>query len=238
MNGEGAGHEPGAAAAAPSSAEGAEGGGPAPAVGQPLSRPLVWIDLEMTGLDPERHVIVEAAVLITDGSLEVVLEGPELVLAASEADLAAMEPVVSEMHAASGLTEEVRAADCTVADAEAALLDFVCAHVPQPRQAPLAGNSVHADRAFLRAYMPALERHLHYRNVDVSTLKELCKRWRPEVLAGAPDKTSGHRALSDIRESVAELRYYRDMLFAEPAADAAHAGQALEATDATQGERP
>lgn len=178
-----------------------------------FDRPLVWVDLEMTGLDPDRDVIVEAAVIITDGSLDQAVEGPDLVISAPEDALAAMVDVVRDMHAKSGLTAAVRASELSMADAERLLLDFIAEHVPEPRLAPLAGNSVHADRAFLRRYMPEVEAHLHYRNVDVSTLKECCTRWRPDVLRGRPAKSGGHRALADIRESIEELRHYRDALF-------------------------
>lgn len=164
----------------------------------------------MTGLDPASEVILEIAVIITDGSLETAIEGPELVLACDEGHLAGMEPVVIEMHAVSGLTDDVRRSTLQVAEAESRVLEFVRAHIPEPRVAPLAGNSVHADRAFLAAYMPELEAYVHYRNVDVSTLKELARRWAPETLKAAPLKAGGHRALADIRESIEELRYYRE----------------------------
>ena len=175
--------------------------------------PLAWIDLEMTGLDPENEVIVEIAVIITDGSLEETIEGPELVLFAEESVLEQMAPVVREMHAISGLTEAIRHSSISVAEAEHTVLEFVRTHLPEPGQAPLAGNSVHADRAFLRKYMPELEAWFHYRNVDVSTIKELARRWYPEVLDNTPEKSGGHRALADIRESIEELKYYREAVF-------------------------
>ncbi|MBA2530246.1 MAG: oligoribonuclease [Euzebyales bacterium] len=178
-----------------------------------MEQPLVWLDLEMTGLDAEREHIVEIAVIVTDGELAEMREGPDLVVTASEDVLDAMDPIVVRMHADSGLTEEIRAATLTVTQAEAQVLEFVRRHVPEPRTAPLAGNSIHADRAFLRRHMPSLEAHLHYRNVDVSTLKELARRWYPQALAEAPVKGGGHRALADIRESIEELRYYRRTLF-------------------------
>ncbi len=178
-----------------------------------LERPLVWVDLEMTGLEPEINVIVEAAVVITDGALEQIIEGPDLVLGASDDELESMIEIVRSMHDKSGLTAAIRSSDVTVSDAERQILEFIAEHVPEPRTAPLAGNSVHADRAFLRRYMPQVESHLHYRNVDASTIKELCRRWRPDVLRSAPDKAGGHRALADIRESIDELRHYRDVLF-------------------------
>jgi oligoribonuclease len=178
-----------------------------------LSQPLVWLDLEMTGLDPRRHAIVEIAVIVTDGQLSRVEEGPDLVVHQPEAALQAMEEVVARMHAANGLTQAVRASDVSLAAAEQRTLEFVRRWVPQARTAPLAGNSVYADRAFLVTHMPALEAHLHYRNVDVSTLKELARRWRPDVLESMPKKAGDHRALADIRESIDELRHYRASLF-------------------------
>jgi oligoribonuclease len=177
--------------------------------------PLVWIDLEMTGLDPEVDAILEIAVIITDGSLDEIIEGPELVINAADSLLENMAPVVQEMHALSGLTEAVRQSQSTVAQGEQQALEFVKAHVPEPGHAPLAGNSVHADRAFLRKHMPDLEAWFHYRNVDVSTIKELARRWNPDVLEKAPEKGGGHRALADIRESINELRYYRETVFKE-----------------------
>jgi oligoribonuclease len=178
-----------------------------------IAQPLVWIDLEMTGLDPDTDVIVEIATIVTDGSLNRVEQGPDLVIAAPETALDGMADVVRRMHTTSGLLDEIRAADRDVATAERETLDFVRSLVPDPSSAPLAGNSVHADRMFLRRYMPTLEAHLHYRNVDVSTLKELMRRWRPQLLDEAPAKSDRHRALGDIAESIAELRYYRDALF-------------------------
>ncbi len=178
-----------------------------------LTQPLVWIDLEMTGLDPDVDVIVEIATIITDGSLEQVERGPDLVIAAPDSALDGMADVVRRMHTASGLLDEIRSVDRGVADAEAVTLEFVRAHVPDPALAPLAGNTVHADRMFLRRYMPTLEAYLHYRNVDVSTLKELARRWRPQLLDEAPDKQERHRALDDIVESIEELRFYRNALF-------------------------
>ena len=182
-----------------------------------LRNPLVWIDLEMTGLDPDRHVIVEAAVIITDGALETRLEGPDLVMTATSDELAEMDQVVTEMHTKSGLLPRIAESTLTVGEAEAQILDFVKQHVPDPRMAPLAGNSVHADRAFLEAYMPALVEHLYYRNVDVSSIKELAKRWYPEVEPF--EKETTHRALSDIQESIEELAYYRSAVFRAPDGD-------------------
>lgn len=178
-----------------------------------MEHPLVWVDLEMTGLDPATELIVEIAVVVTDGQLEEVVEGPDVVVHAPEDALERMVEVVRTMHRDSGLLDEVRTTDVTVAEAEEAVLAFVLQHVPRAGEAPLAGNSVHADRAFLARFMPRFERHLHYRNVDVSTVKELARRWRPDIVASAPAKAGGHRALADIRESIAELRHYRTTLF-------------------------
>ncbi|MCB0996088.1 MAG: oligoribonuclease [Acidimicrobiales bacterium] len=178
---------------------------------------LVWMDLEMTGLDPDRHCIVEIATLITDDDLEIVAEGPDLVIQASADELAAMDDVVRDMHTRSGLLPEIEASTISLADAGAATLEFIRAHVPAPRSVPLAGNSIGTDRRFLARWLPDIENHLHYRSVDVSTIKELARRWYPEALAAAPAKAAGHRALDDIRESVAELRYYREAVFRRPA---------------------
>jgi oligoribonuclease len=181
-----------------------------------MDQPLVWIDLEMTGLDPETEVILEIACIVTDGALEEAIEGPDLVLHATDEQLEGMVDIVTEMHATSGLSAEVKKSTLTAAQAERKVLEFVAEHVPEPSSAPLAGNSVHADRAFLRRYMPALEAYLHYRIVDVSTVKELARRWYPEAADKAPRKRGGHRALADIRESIDELRYLRSMIFRRP----------------------
>ena len=177
---------------------------------------LVWMDLEMTGLDPTKDVVVEIATLVTDDDLAIVAEGPDLVIHATDEQLAGMVPVVAEMHAASGLTEAIRASTVTLEDARAQTLAFLTVHVPKG-EVPLSGNSIHTDRRFLQEYLPDVEAWLHYRNVDVSTLKELLKRWRPEVVASAPDKASTHRAMEDVKASIDELRHYRAALFATPA---------------------
>lgn len=166
----------------------------------------------MTGLDPDRERIIEIAVLVTDAQLEIVAEGPDLVIHQPENLLEAMDGWNRKHHAASGLLERVRASTIGEAEAEAEVLAFLRAHVAE-RSVPLAGNSIHQDRRFLRRYMPSVDAHLHYRNVDVSTIKELARRWYPEVYAKAPEKRGSHRALDDIRESIAELRYYRAQLF-------------------------
>jgi len=178
------------------------------------------MDLEMTGLDPARHAIVEIATLVTDDELEIVDEGPDLVVHHPPEVFTAMEDVVREMHTRSGLLSAIAASDVTLTEAGAQTLEFIKRHVPSPRTVPLCGNSIGTDRRFLALYLPQIENYLHYRSVDVSTLKELALRWRPEVLDAAPKKASSHRALDDIRESVAELRYYRETLF-RPRSDAA-----------------
>jgi len=176
---------------------------------------LVWIDLEMTGLDPRRDHLLEMATLITDGRLEVVATGPEIVIHQPEEVLAGMNEWSREHHAASGLLDRVRASTVSVEDAEAQTLAFLRRHCAAA-SAPLAGNSIHMDRFFLKFHMPTLEGFLHYRNVDVTTVKELARRWAPDVLAGAPRKADSHRALEDIRESIAELAHYRAALFRLP----------------------
>ena len=167
----------------------------------------------MTGLDPSRHVIVEVATLVTDDNLEVVAEGPDIVVHQPAAALAAMDEVVRQMHERSGLLTAIEASTVTLEDAGRATLAFIKEHVAEPRTVPLCGNSIGSDRRFLAAQLPEIEDYLHYRSVDVSTVKELCRRWYPEQLEGAPEKVGAHRALDDIRESVAELRYYRSSIF-------------------------
>lgn len=177
---------------------------------------MVWLDLEMTGLDHRRHRIVEIATVITDDALDVIATGPSLVIGASQADLDAMDPEVRTMHASTGLLDEIGVSQITVAEAQERTLAFVTEHVPEPRTAPLCGNSIGTDRRFLDQYMPALEEHLHYRVVDVSSIKELAKRWRPAIAAAWADLsrsragTTKHRALDDVLESIDELRFYRD----------------------------
>jgi oligoribonuclease len=174
---------------------------------------LVWMDLEMTGLDPTRHVIVEIATIVTDDELNIVAEGPDLVVHQDEAALALMEPVVVEMHTKSALLDAIRASTVTLADAGAQTLAFIAEHVPTPRTVPLCGNSIGTDRRFLAAYLPAIEDYLHYRSVDVSSIKELAPRWYPALNRGRPHKQGTHRALDDIRESIEELRWYRERVF-------------------------
>jgi len=171
------------------------------------------MDLEMTGLETGRHVIVEIATLVTDDDLVVVAEGPDLVIRATEVELAAMDPFVRDMHTSSGLLDLIIASDVTLQEAGQLTLDFIRTHVPKPRTVPLAGNSIGTDRRFLATFLPDIEEYLHYRSVDVSTIKELARRWYPDAMEAAPRKAGGHRAMDDIRESLAELSYYRSAVF-------------------------
>ncbi len=167
----------------------------------------------MTGLDPGRHTIVEIATLITDDNLGVVAEGPDLVIHADAAQLATMDDFVRGMHTRSGLLDAIESSTLTLEEAGRQTLEFLKTHVPAKGTVPLCGNSIGTDRRFLAAQLPEIEDWLHYRSVDVSTVKELCRRWYPEVLAQAPPKKTTHRALDDVRESVAELSYYRQRVF-------------------------
>jgi oligoribonuclease len=192
---------------------------------------LVWIDCEMTGLDLQRDALIEVAALVTDPDLNVLGEGVDVVINADDALLDGMVDVVRDMHEKSGLTEAVRASKLTVADAEERVLEYIAEHVPDPRTAPLCGNSIATDRGFMSRDMPRLDNHLHYRMIDVSSIKELCRRWYPRVYFGQPPKGLAHRALADIRESIRELEYYRRTIFVPlpgPDVDAAKAiGDAL-----------
>jgi oligoribonuclease len=174
---------------------------------------LVWIDCEMTGLDLAKDKLIEVAALVTDPELRVLGEGVDLVIHADDAALDAMPEIVREMHAKSGLTDEVRKSAITMTEAEDALLAYVKEFVPNPRSAPLCGNSIATDRGFLARDMPMLDSYLHYRMIDVSSIKELCRRWYPRVYFGQPAKGLAHRALADIRESIRELEYYRRSIF-------------------------
>jgi len=176
------------------------------------------MDLEMTGLEPTRHVIVEIATLVTDDDLNIIAEGPDLVVHQDEAALAEMDPVVVEMHTRSGLLDAIRESTLTLADAGAQTLEFIKAHVTESRRVPLCGNSIGMDRRFLAAYLPEIEDYLHYRSVDVSTVKELVKRWYPALNSSRPRKTGAHRALDDVMESVAEMKFYREHVFVQEAA--------------------
>ena len=177
---------------------------------------LVWADCEMTGLDLRRDALIEIAVLVTDSELRILDEGVDIVITAPGELLEGMQPVVREMHASSGLTEAVRASTTTVAEAEQLVLDHLRKHVPDARTVPLCGNSIATDRAFLARDMPELDAFLHYRMVDVSSIKELCRRWYPRVYFSQPQKGLAHRALADIKESIRELRYYRSTVFVPP----------------------
>jgi oligoribonuclease len=174
---------------------------------------LVWIDCEMTGLDLGRDALIEVAALVTDSDLNVLGEGVDVVIRADDSLLDSMVDVVRDMHAKSGLTEEVRRSTVTVADAERMVLDYIRQYVPEPRTAPLCGNSIATDRGFLARDMPLLDDYLHYRMVDVSSVKELTRRWYPRVYFGQPAKGLAHRALADIQESIQELEYYRRTVF-------------------------
>jgi oligoribonuclease len=186
---------------------------------------LVWIDCEMTGLDPKFDEIVEIACIVTDAELNELDEGITLVVKPGEESFARMDDFVVNMHTVSGLIEEIPLG-IGLADAEQQVLSYVKTHVPEPRKAPLAGSSVYVDRGFLANYMPELDAHLHYRLVDVSSVKELTRRWYPRVYFASPEKTGNHRALGDIRDSISELRFYRDAVFVPqpgPDTDAARA---------------
>jgi oligoribonuclease len=176
---------------------------------------LIWIDLEMTGLVPEQHRIIEIATVVTDASLEVLAEGPVIAVHQSDAELAAMDEWNTRQHGKSGLAERVRASRFSEAEAERATLEFLSEWVP-PNKSPMCGNSICQDRRFLARWMPALERHFHYRNLDVSTLKELALRWAPDIAKGFT-KEGTHLALADIRDSITELRYYREHFLKVPA---------------------
>jgi oligoribonuclease len=179
---------------------------------------LVWLDMEMTGLDPERERIIEVATILTDGQLNEIAIGPELVIHQPEEVLAAMDDWNKSHHGASGLIERVRGSTITDAQAEEQTIAFINEHVSAKERPVLAGNSIHQDRRFIRRYMPALEKRLHYRMVDVSTIKELARRWFPAAIAKAKAKKETHRALDDIRESIDELRFYKQHLFVQPPA--------------------
>ncbi len=179
-----------------------------------ISEHLVWIDCEMTGLNPEVDCLVEVAVVITNSELEVLDSGLDVVIKPTDAGLASMNDFVRDMHTKSGLIEEFDSG-LELAEAEQLIRDYVKRFVPEARTAPLAGNSIGTDRMFLNRYMPQLDQHLHYRNIDVSSIKELSRRWYPRVYFNLPKKAGDHRALADILESIEELRYYRETVFVE-----------------------
>ncbi|RKW94177.1 oligoribonuclease [Corynebacterium diphtheriae] len=193
----------------------------------PKNDRLVWIDLEMTGLELDRHVIVEVAALITDADLNIIGEGVDLVVHATPEQLAEMDDFVTTMHTSSGLLEEIKASTVSLQGAEDAVLALIAQHCDPEHPAPLAGNSIATDRSFIRAQMPRLDKALHYRMVDVSSLKELSRRWAPRVYFNQPDKGMAHRALADIVESIRELDYYRRAwLISDPTAEDAEAAKA------------
>lgn len=176
---------------------------------------IVWVDLEMTGLDPSRHVIVEVAALVTDAELNIIDDGVDLVVHATDAELAEMDDFVTEMHSSNGLLNDIKASTVSIRDAEDAVLELVAKHCDPAHPAPLAGNSIATDRAFIRAQMPRLDDALHYRMIDVSTVKELSRRWFPKAYYNQPEKGMAHRALADIVESIRELDYYRRAVFVD-----------------------
>ncbi|MFB9670968.1 oligoribonuclease [Microlunatus capsulatus] len=184
---------------------------------------MVWADCEMTGLDLSGDALVEVAALVTDGELNVLGEGVDVIIKPGDEALERMGDFVREMHTKSGLLEQL-ATGLTMAEAEERVLAYVREFVPDPRKAPLAGNTIGTDRAFLARDMPTFEAHVHYRNVDVSSIKELARRWFPRAYYSSPAKSGNHRALADVQESIEELRYYRDAVFVpRPGPDSATA---------------
>lgn len=190
---------------------------------------LVWIDCEMTGLELGKDALIEIAALVTDADLNILGEGVDIVIHADDDALAGMPEVVRDMHDRSGLTEEVRASPVTLAEAEQQVLDYIRQYVPDVRSAPLAGNSIATDRGFIARDMPQLDAHLHYRMVDVSSIKELCRRWYPRIYYAQPEKGLAHRALADIRESIRELAYYRRTAFVPHPGPSSEQAQAVAA---------
>ncbi len=199
---------------------------------------LVWMDCEMTGLRLDSDKLIEIAALVTDSDLNILGDGVDIVIHADDAALACMPPVVATMHAKSGLTEEVRRSTVTLEQAQQQVLDYIREYAPTARTVPLCGNSIGTDRGFIARDMPELDAHLHYRMVDVSSIKELCRRWYPRIYFGQPEKGLAHRALADIKESIRELEYYRRTAFVplpgpSTAEIAAAAKEATEAVDVT-----
>ena len=194
-----------------------------------MTEPLVWIDCEMTGLDPAHDVLVELAIVVTDNELTLLDDGIDIVIATDPAKLATMDDVVRDMHTQSGLLVALESATTTMEQAEQQALEYIKRFVPERRKAPLCGNSIATDRSFIARYLPQLDDHLHYRMVDVSSIKELTRRWYPRVYFNSPAKLGGHRALADIVDSINELRYYRSTVFVPapgPDSDAAKAAAA------------
>jgi oligoribonuclease len=196
---------------------------------------LVWIDCEMTGLDLRRDALIEVAALVTDAELTVLGEGVDVVIKPPQSTVDQMDDVVRAMHTASGLLAELDRG-VSLGEAEDLVLSYIRRFVAEPRKAPLAGNSVATDRGFLARDMPTLEGYLHYRMVDVSSVKELAKRWYPRVYFNSPDKTGNHRALADIKESIQELRYYRHAIFVPPPGPDSETAKAI--ASATAGALP
>jgi oligoribonuclease len=186
---------------------------------------LVWLDLEMTGLDLSRHVIVEIAALVTDGQLEPLDDGIDVIVHQPPEALAEMDDFVRKMHTKSALIGAIESSTVSLADAGTQTLDYIRRHVPDAGVAPMCGNSIGVDRRFLDQYLPELDQYLHYRSIDVSSFKELCRRWYPLVYKKRPNKAETHRALADVHESIAELRYYREHMLLAPAADACSVNQ-------------
>ncbi len=195
---------------------------------------LVWVDCEMTGLSVRTDKLIEIAALVTDSDLNILGEGIDVVIHADDEALAAMPDVVVAMHAKSGLTDRVRESTITLEQAEQMVLEYVREHVPEANTAPLAGNSIATDRGFISRDMPILDAHLHYRMIDVSSIKELCRRWYPRIYFGQPPKEMTHRALTDITESIRELAYYRGTAFVPPPGPNADQVQAVAAEVATR----
>jgi oligoribonuclease len=191
---------------------------------------LVWVDCEMTGLDLGHDVLIEVAALVTDADLNLLGDGVDVVIHAEDSLLGGMAEVVRTMHDKSGLTEAVRASTVTAAQAEDMVMDYVSTFVKEPRTAPLCGNSIATDRGFLAREMPRFDAHLHYRMIDVSSIKELCRRWYPRTYFGQPTKGLAHRALADIQESIRELDYYRRTIFVEQPGPDVDAAKAIAAT--------
>jgi oligoribonuclease len=202
---------------------------------------LVWIDCEMTGLDALKDVLVEIAVIVTDAELNPLDDGLDIVIATDPARLADMEDVVRDMHTSSGLLDAIGAATTTVEEAEAEVLAYIKRFVAERRKAPLCGNTIATDRSFIVRYMPQLDDYLHYRMIDVSTIKELARRWYPRAYYNAPPKNGGHRALADILDSINELRYYRSTVLVPapgPDSEAARAAAAALTGDPPEASTP